>query len=380
MTSHPKIKTNPPPTNWRNVKLGAISTISSGKSIHKSEYVADGQYPIFGANGEIGRTDNYLLDEKVIFTGRVGTLGSIFMSNDKAWFSDNTLIIKVKNEHINYVYFYLKNTSLQHLNVGSTQPLITQKGLGSIEFTLPPLPEQKAIAGVLGAFDDKIELLRKQNKTLEHIGQTLFQEWFVENADPNWEKVKLGDSPLSKIMSSGIDEFEGKKVYLATADVQGVDIQNTNTQITYQNRPSRANMQPVEYSVWFAKKGEIRKTIMFDNFSTKNKNTFILSTGFSGLKTTPQSHYYIWCFILSDYFQKKKDSLVGGSVQPDISNAGINKILINSPNSKTLEKFNEYVQPLFHKTLLNTQQIQTLEKMRDTLLPKLMSGEVRVEG
>ena len=167
------------------MKLGAISTISSGKSIHKSEYVADGQYPIFGANGEIGRTDNYLLDEKVIFTGRVGTLGSIFMSNDKAWFSDNTLIIKVKNEHINYVYFYLKNTSLQHLNVGSTQPLITQKGLGSIEFTLPPLPEQKAIARVLGAFDDKIELLRTQNKTLEHIGQTLFTGMVCEETRQN---------------------------------------------------------------------------------------------------------------------------------------------------------------------------------------------------
>ena len=136
-------------------------------------------------------------------------------------------------------------------------------------------------------------------------------------------------------------------------------------------------MQPVEFSIWFARKGGVRKIIMFDKFS-KNIESTILSTGFSGLKTTKESHYYIWCFVFNYRFQKIKDNLISGSVQPDISNDGIKKIKILMPKPKLLNNFNHQVEPLFAKIQTNQTQIQTLENLRNSLLPKLISGKVRV--
>ncbi|WP_425427207.1 restriction endonuclease subunit S [Sulfurihydrogenibium subterraneum] len=246
----------------------------------------------------------------------------------------------------------------------------------SYEFLFPPLPEQKAIASVLSSLDDKIDLLHRQNQILEQMAETLFRKWFIEDAKDDWEEVSLGDSDLATIISSGIEKFEGEKIYLETGDVKDTNITG-GTKITYESRPSRANMQPIKFSVWFAKKGGVRKLLMFDDYSDIDK--YILSTGFSGLKTNELSHYYVWCFVLTKEFQEIKDSFVSGSVQPDITNEGIKNIIILKPDEQTLFKFNEIVKPLFYKYQQNKEQIQTLENLRDTLLPKLMSGEIRVK-
>jgi len=117
---------------------------------------------------------------------------------------------------------------------------------------------------------------------------------------------------------------------------------------------------------------------MFDEYS-KYTNKLILSTGFTGLKTTELSHYYIWCYVMSPQFQKIKDNLATGSVQPDITNDNVKKIIIPKPDNETLLKFNSVVKEFFYKISLNQVQIRTLTQLRDTLLPKLMSGEVRVD-
>ena len=178
---------------WREVALGDVAKIYSGKNLKKGDYKSNGKYPVLGANGEVGRTDSYLLDEKIIFTGRVGTLGNIFVSDTRAWMSDNTLIIKPINSHFYYLYYFLITTNFKNLNVGSTQPLIRQSDLKEIPIVLPTLPEQKAIAEILSSLDDKIDLLHRQNKTLENMAQTLFRKWFVEDARKEREIGILSD-------------------------------------------------------------------------------------------------------------------------------------------------------------------------------------------
>ena len=124
--------------DWDKGKLGDIAVVSTGKGLKRSEYNEYGLYPVIGANGEIGKTDNFLTDEKLILTGRVGTLGEIFISNEKVWISDNALIIKPNESKYFYtLYFLLKNTDFENLNVGSTQPLITQSDLKKIEMVFP---------------------------------------------------------------------------------------------------------------------------------------------------------------------------------------------------------------------------------------------------
>jgi len=292
---------------------------------------------------------------------------------------DNNMMSAVAGDNITplFLYYLLCTIDFNYIVSGTAVPYININELKNIDVKIPSLSEQRAIASVLSSIDDKIDLLHRENKTLEAMAETLFRKWFIEEAEDDWEGVSLGDSTLSTIIKSGINFFEGEKFYLETNDVNNTDIVG-GIPVTYADRPSRANMEPVVYSVWFSKKQGTRKLLMFDEYS-KYTNKLILSTGFTGLKTTELSHYYIWCYVMSPQFQKIKDNLVTGSVQPDITNDNVKKIIIPKPDNETLLKFNSVVKEFFYKISLNQVQIRTLTQLRDTLLPKLMSGEVRVD-
>ena len=216
------------------------------------------------------------------------------------------------------------------------------------------------------------------------MGQELFKErfckWKIGDELPEgWRVGKLGEKNFAEIIGSWIERFDREKIYLATADVINSSISNSNTKITYQDRPSRANMQPTEKSIWFAKMQDSRKLLMFDDYSQDEIENYILSTWFAGIKTSELSHYYLWCFVLSDDFDMIKNNMANGAVQIAVNNSNLEKIEILIPNEEFLRKFNEFVKPLFKKIYLNNKQITSLSATRDQLLPKLMSGEVRVE-
>jgi len=393
------------PEGWKWVKLGEIVFINSKNLTPNYPYdeiyyldtgsVAEGRlissYKKFYLKEAPSRAKRIVNDGDIVYS-LVRPIqrhyGIIKNPPDNLIVSTGFAVITADNNKADnrFTYYYLTLDEiveyLDSIAEGSTTtyPSIVPDDLKNLIILLPPLPEQKAIAGVLSSIDDKIELLHRQNKTLEEMAMTLFRQWFIEptkdGLPEGWEEVSLGDSDLSKVIPSGIKKFEGFKTYLATGDVEGTLVKG-GIEITYNNRPSRANMQPEKYSVWFAKKEGVRKLLMFDDYSNIDK--YILSTGFTGLKTTELSHYYIWCFILHEDFQDIKDSLVSGSVQPDIPNEAVLQIFIQRPSDEVLLSFNEKVKPLFTKIQFNTSQIQILEKLRDTLLPKLMSGEIRVK-
>ncbi|KUJ95354.1 MAG: Restriction modification system DNA specificity domain [Desulfonauticus sp. 38_4375] len=321
-------------------------------------------------------------DIVVARTGATTGYNKIIKNNINSVFASYLIRYRINKEFVDpfFVWYNLQSPNwygfVDNIIGGSAQPGANAKQFADFEFFLPTLPEQKAIASVLSSLDDKIDLLHRQNQTLEQMAQTLFRKWFIEDAKDDWEEVSLGDSDLATIISSGIEKFEGEKIYIKTGDVKDTNITG-GTKITYESRPSRANMQPIKFSVWFAKKGGVRKLLMFDDYSDTDK--YILSTGFSGLKTNELSHYYVWCFVLTKEFQEIKDSFVSGSVQPDITNEGIKNIIVLKPDEQILFKFNEIVKPLFYKYQQNKEQIRTLENLRDTLLPKLMSGEIKLK-
>ena len=158
---------------WEEVKLDNMIDISSGKGLKKKEYVENGPYPVLGANGEIGRTDKFLFNEKLIFTGRVGTLGRIFISTGKAWLSDNTLIIKPKENLFYFVYFLLKDVELEGYNVGSTQPLVRQSDVKKIETLLPEKEQLYQFEAEADLIFNKIQHNQSQIRTLEKLRDTL---------------------------------------------------------------------------------------------------------------------------------------------------------------------------------------------------------------
>jgi len=366
--------------------LGEVCIFNYGKGL-KTETRISGNIPVYGSSGITGWHNEALIKEKGLIIGRKGSVGTIYKSEVPFYPIDTVFYITQKDTKcdLEYLYRLLQSLGLDKKNSDSAVPGLNRENAYSTEILLPSFPEQQAIASVLSAFDDKIELLREQNKTLEEIGQTIFQEWFgkysvdrPEDLPEGWRVGKLGDENFAGIIGSGINEFDGEKIYLATADVSNSNIINTNKRITFQERPSRANMQPIEKSIWFAKMQDSRKLLMFDDYSEFEIENFILSTGFAGIKTTEISHYFMWCFILSKEFNELKNNMANGAVQIAVNNLNLEKIEFIVPDNETLIKFNELVKPIFQKIYVNNSQIQSLTRTRDELLPKLISGIVRV--
>ncbi len=378
---------------WREVRLGEVVDVIMGQSPKSETYNENGEgLPFYQGVVDFGyryvtprvycSSPKKVIEPNYLLLSVRAPVGDVNFTRQKCSIGRGNAGLRMRSGERDFLFYLLKFSANQFnsSSSGSIFSSISKSDIENLEVFLPPLPKQKAIAEVLSSLDDTIELLYRQNKTLENMAQTLFRKYFVEDRDEGWEEVSLGNSELSKIMSSGIHKFEGEKTYIATADVQGGKIQGMGTKITYGSRPSRANMQPVDYSVWFAKKGGVRKVLMFDAFSKQSVADTVLSTGFAGLKTTEESHYYIWCFVYSQDFQNVKDSLISGTVQPDVNNGSIMEIKVPKPDINTLVRFNSVVNPIFHKSQTNQSQIRTLESLRDTLLPKLMSGDVIIES
>jgi type I restriction enzyme S subunit len=187
----------------------------------------------------------------------------------------------------------------------------------------------------------------------------------------------LGDNILSEISKPGIDEFSGEKIYLDTSCVNDTNIDDLSYKITFNDRPSRANMKPEPYTIWFAKMKDSKKLLLIDTYSKFIINNIILSTGFSCLKTKPESLYYLWnLFYLILLISKKY--LATGTTMQGINNDNIKKIKILIPTNEILLKFNDLVKPIYEKIYKNDLEIQSLSQIRDSLLPKLMSGKIRV--
>ena len=162
------------PKGWRVGKLGEFVKVTAGKGIKRECINEKGLYPVLGANGEIGRTDTFLFDQRVIYTGRVGTLGNVFISEGKAWLSDNTLVIIPNEENLFYfVYFSLKRIKIENLNIGSTQPLIRQKDVKNLLLVIPSKSLLERFHRTTKLIFQKVNENNKQIQTLTQLRDTL---------------------------------------------------------------------------------------------------------------------------------------------------------------------------------------------------------------
>ena len=348
--------------------------------------------------------EKFLLKKDDIIIARTGsTIGvSKYIYKDMPSLFNNGLIrLRIDKEKYNplYIYYNLQTINFEGfinaISSGtSTQPNMKIKDLLEYRITDFPLSIQNSIVNILSSFDAKIENNNAIITNLEEQAQAIFKSWFVDfepfqdeefveseigNIPRNWEVGQLGNSKLGELKSSGIEDFEGEKIYIATADVEGTWINSENTGVTYEDKPSRANMQPTPYSVWFAKMKDSRKLILVDNFDKYLLDNMIFSTGFAGIQCNKLSVYYLWEFIKSNYFDEVKNQYSTGTTMQAINNKNINQILVIIPPQIVLSKFNSILHPINNKISLLKRENITLAEARDTLLPKLMSGEIRVE-
>lgn len=315
--------------------------------------------------------------------------------------STGFVVIDVYEEIANskYIYYFLtQNHITDYLQKiaetsVSTYPSIKPSDIEQLSINLPLLSYQNKVVSILSSFDKKIETNNKIIENLEAQAQAIFKSWFVDfepfqdgqfveselgMIPEGWEVGKLGNSSLGKLLSSGINDFENQKIYLATADVTDSNITNYETKITMEDKPSRANMQPIKNSVWFAKMKDSRKLIYVGANDDFLVDEVIFSTGFAGIKAVESSVHYLWTYLLTEDFNTKKNLLSNGTTMQAINNTNINRIKIVIPKNNVLEDFNGLVKPMFELISSYKNQNLKLAQIRDTLLPKLMSGEIRV--
>jgi type I restriction enzyme, S subunit len=247
-----------------------------------------------------------------------------------------------------------------------------------MKITLPDAVEQRAIASVLSCLDDKIDLLHRQNKTFEALAETIFRQWFVEEAEEGWKTVRIAD--LTKTIQYGLTtsastENIGPK-FLRITDIQGGTI----------------NWDTVPYCK--ATSEEIEKYRLLDGDvvvartgASTGENCLILDASesvFASYLVRFQFEdrsvgRYVAAFLRSERYSEYVAGCLGGSAQPNASAVILAAAELKLPPAKRLETYFAYISQFDAKTKRNHQQIRTLTQLRDTLLSKLMSGEVRVK-
>ena len=338
------------------LKIGDIITLEYGKGL-KDYRSGDGKYDVFGTNGKIGLTDEFLYDEPSIIIGRKGAYREVHLAKPPFFVIDTAFYTKKRIKGLDnlYLYFWFKNIDINEMDSGSAIPSTSRDEVYDLDINLPPLPEQKAIASVLSSLDDKIDLLHRQNKTLEATAETLFRQWFVEEVQEDWEVVKL-DSLINISSGKGL-----KKEHLS--ENGAYPVLGANGEI------GRTNEFLFDESLLFTG----RVGTLGNIFRVENEKVWLSD---NTLVIKPKNCFNFIYFVLKT---AKLEEYNVGSTQPLIRQSDIKEIEINLPSENKLNEFEKKSDLLLNKIRQNKSQIRTLEKLRDTLLPKLMSGEVSVK-
>ena len=378
--------------NWETKSLSNIITFQRGFDLPKSKF-EHGIYPVVGSTGIIGYHNKPKVTAPGVVTGRSGSLGVFQYLDVNFWPHNTSLWVKdFKGNHPKFIYYFLHQFDFKKLNAGAAVPTLNRNTLSSINVTYTKsLQTQKHIAEILSAYDDLIENNLKRIKLLEQAAQNIYKEWFVnmrfpghENTPINsetglpegWSEKSICEFDSFKQYKVKIKPFEGNREYLATANISGIKIDERGEYFSYENKPSRAQIQPPVDSVWFARMSKTDKVL----FLTENSNNnFMISSGFAGFKAEKKEHLpFLFCLINDTLFSDLKDSYATGSTQISINNNSLKSINLIEPQIDVIEKFGsktyDSLKLINHLFRTNEQ----LKKARDILLPRLMNQTIKV--
>lgn len=395
-------------SEWKEYKLkyAPLKIIDGdrGKNYPSQEEFHDFGYCLFLSTRNVRKTgfdfsekqfitaekDNVLRKGKlekndIILTTR-GTIGNLAFYNEKVPFENirinsGMVVIRPDEKEIEPRFCFYLFRSLQNdfstFTSGSAQPQLPIKDLGEMDILIPECPEQKAIASVLSSLDDKIDLLHRQNKTLEAMAETLFRQWFVEEADESWEVGKLKDYISVKggtTPSTTKPEFwNGNINWTSPRDLSSIDfifLFDTERKITQQGLEQiGSGLLPVG-TVLLSSRAPIGYLVITEIPVAINQGYIAILCD----KTISNYFIYLWT-------KKNMETIISaanGSVFLEISKSVFKELDITIPPAEKIKMFDKQIGYMFNKIKSNTIQIHKLIQLRDTLLPKLMSGEVRV--
>lgn len=306
----------------------------------------------------------------------------------------------------NYFLYYFREYIVKVITSGTGDSTIpnfpSMSVVKNIDIQLPDISIQRKIGNFLKCIDEKILTNKQINKLTEKLINQIYEYWFLQFEFPNsagngyksaggkmvwneelnkkipenWKVENLNKNSLTSIIKPGIEKFNNTKIYLATGDVNDTDIIG-GSNIYYENRESRANMQPREYSVWFAKMKNTIKHIGVCNYAKDLINDNIFSTGFLGLNCSEKNYEYMYSFINSKYFELLKDTLAHGATQEAVNNDDLKSIPLVVPTEDIIKKYHNKVEKLYKLVYMNKKENMKLMEVKEFFIPQLMNAQIK---
>lgn len=371
--------------------LESLVRFRNGKSIKPG---GSGAYPVYGSNGTIGASDEYMYEDAIVL-GRVGAYcGSVERCSGKFWASDNTIVVEANDDEVSlrFLYYMLIDANLNRHAGGAAQPLLTQSRLKPLEFNVPSLVVQRRIASILSAYDDLIENNTRRIAILEEMARRLYEEWFVHFRFPGhedatfidtedgrvpegWDVVRLNQAveinPRTKVPKDGEKLFVPMGALSETGmNIAAAEYKTGNSGAKFMNGDTLvARITPCL---------ENGKTGFVD-FLPQEQPTACGSTEFIVLRSRTLCPQYVYLLARSNRFRDVAiKSMSGATGRQRVRTEAIQELMIVQPSTPCLERFEHTVAPLFKLTRSLTRKNRNLRAQRDLLLPKLISGEIDV--
>ncbi|BAZ44503.1 restriction modification system DNA specificity domain protein [Chondrocystis sp. NIES-4102] len=354
---------------WNNTILGEVLTFKRGFDITKKQ-LRHGKYDVIFSSGFGGKHNDYKVKAPGVVIGRKGTLGKVFFAEKNFWATDTTLWVKdFHGNNEKFAYYFLHTMNLEQYDCGSANPTLNRNHIHSLPVSYPPLPTQKKIASILSAYDDLIENNNRRIKILEEMAQTLYQEWFVKFRFPGHEQVKMVESELGLIPEGWEVKKLGDVVELAygkslkAKDRQGGEIAVYGSSGVIGYHSQYLVKAP---GIIVGRKGNVGKVFWSDT------NFYPIDTVY--YVQTRVCLYYV-------YFNLQNQNFINNDAAvPGLNRNQAYSLSFLLPNKDLLNKFQPFVSLIFNQIKQLNQKNNNLEKTRDLLLPKLISGQIDVEN
>ena len=384
------------PEGWRRIKWGDAATLEYGKSLN--DYKGkEGNTPVYGTNGLIGYTDKPLCHFPSVIIGRKGAYRGVHYSKSPFFVIDTAFYLKPIYEDldIKFAYYQLLTQNINEMDSGSAIPSTSRNDFYNLDLVLPDLKSQQKISSILSSLDDKIELNLKMNQTLEAIAQAIFKEWFIDFRFPGFDGELVDGLPkrwrVGKVgeIADVIDCLHSKKPERVSYDTGFILLQLNNildnglldlsdkfyiSQGDYQNWISRIEISEGDCIITnVGRVGSVARIPALVKAA--------LGRNMTGIR--PKENYpyptFLVQLLVSNFMkteiEKKKDF---GTILDALNVKNIPKLSFHLPNIELISQFESIVSPMRSRMENNVKENLTLSSIRDMLLPKLMTGKIRV--
>ncbi|ODV49888.1 type I restriction enzyme S subunit [Methanohalophilus euhalobius] len=380
------------PEGFHEINLGDLITFQRGHDLPKKKR-KKGSYPVVASNGIVGFHNEFKVKGPGVIVGRSGNIGEPYYINKNYWPLNTTLYVKeFKSTSPEFVYYFLKSINLGRYNSGSAVPSLNRNYIHPLKIKVPKsITYQNKIASLLSTLDDKIELNRRMNATLEQIAQAIFKQWFIdfefpdENGQPykssggemvesemgeiprGWRvgklkdicEINMGQSPPGKTYN---ENGEGTPFYQGITDFGF----RFPTRRIYCTEPKK-----------FAEKNDVLLSVRAPVGSLNISNErCAIGRGLAALRLKENHGSFLYYLLLST---KHRWSIFesGGTVFSSINKSNISEFELVIPPDDLISKFNNLILSKDEQIFYSTVQNNSLSQIRDFLLPKLISGKIR---